>query len=329
MIGHIIFISLLGVILALTVLMLISGMIYDLQRLKLTRQEKKSPSTRNLRRRPLVSIVIMVNDKGDNLKRCLRYIGKNNYKKYELVVISKHKSAALNKSLKEFTKQYPSKKAQLVISRAKNIQKVVAASSRGQFIFVIDSGCILNKNALHNGVRYFALNQTATTIYPNLRTFGGYTIKSTMRQFEDSLGSSWHKLSSVFRLNQRHEFIFYKKMGKGMDSGTKLTSGYCSDVVVYKPLSHQVNFCAPRIELRSLFKVLLFATVTYSIYLALAYRYTSLLAMIWIAGFSYLAFEVWSDDQFPLRKKLSMVVLAPLACALFYLTSLPKLFTAR
>jgi hypothetical protein len=330
MILHIVFIMLLTVSLCLCSFILLGGIVYDFKQTKLRKKEKNSPNTRVLRKRPLVSIVVVSNNDPAELEKCLFNIARNDYKKWEIIVVRPTKSNVIKNTIDKFSGRYPSKKIKLVISRKKSIQKIAMANANGSLVLAMNSSYILDRAGLHKGVRYFALNSDAINIKPDYRILNNYTISGLLGQFDNSLSSVWQKCKASFNFERDGNLFFYRPEGLLQKSTKQKTiPRYCSDMLIYRYPSGSYALRKPQISYNNAIGLILFMAVSYFVYLAISHHYNILLALAWVVGFSYLLLCIWSDEQLGFSKKVGMLFLAPLACALFYLSSLTNIFVSK
>jgi hypothetical protein len=302
------------------------GLVYDIKLSKVNKEALAHPYSRALRKRPLVALVVLVND--DNvgyLEQCLFSIARSSYRKYEIILASSLPATRTNLAVRDFKKRYPSKKIKTVKVDGSN-WAIAAKKAKAEYIASINAACEVDRSSLSNAVQFLALRPKANAIIPHISKSSDYTIRGLLNQYKQILQNQWLKPSTLLNncKPENSNFLIYRKgaVGDGV-----LRIQYCANVNIYTHYIKRrpnVRQSTRLFALQTLVLLVIFIAVSYSIYLSIVQHYTALLALVW-TGFSlYLAINICTDEYLELNKKLSMSLMTPMVCLLFFL-SLPKL----
>lgn len=166
---------------------LIGSSVYDLRQIrKQSKLKRKSSYLR--RKRPLISVIIPAHNEEAVIERCLESLVKGRYRKYEIIVVDDASRDKTKKIVKEFIKKYPKKNIR-VLSKRKNVGRGGAINagfkkySSGDLIMAMDADCIVDKNALTNVARHFAIDDISA-LASNVRIMSHLSIIGILQQFE-------------------------------------------------------------------------------------------------------------------------------------------------
>ena len=318
MITHLLFYTLLILVLGVVFFSFSGVLVYDFKMARLHNQLIKHPYLRRFRKRPNIAILVLVNENNiDYLERCLTSIAKNNYRKYEIIVAAEYNSYQIRKIVSKFKKRYKSASIKTQAIRSGSWQAAANKNSKTEYLAVVDAACELQNDALKQSVSYMALKPSVNIIVPYSSSPFDYTIKGLLNQYGQLVQNQWQKPMSLMGLLKvkSNKFVFYRSPFVLQDSSLD----YYSATSVIVP---QQNPIILNIQRKKLFAVLYlgaFLIASYFILLAFSSHYRALLALLWVGAAFYIVLNVWSDEHLAFFTKLKMSLLSPMICVLFYL----------
>jgi hypothetical protein len=299
--------------LACAVISLLGAIIYDIFLAKKNKLAADHPFIRAIRKRPKVSVIVLAGEDNLVLQRCLVSIARNNYRNIEIIVAAQ-KPIYTKKSINYFTNKYPRKKIKIAKSEWQNTVKKIKSPG---IVVVVDDNITLEKTALSETVKYFALNQKTSILLPHCTNVFNYTISGLIHDYEVVLKNQYQKnLSLVNRSSTRHAaFTAYKETVNFTGQ-----TNYCSNINVFtfaEPMAARKKQ-TDRVHAGLILGT--FAAISYIIYVALVLHYTALMALLWIGFSLFLVLNIWSEEHIRIMHKIRMLALVPMICLLFYLT---------
>jgi glycosyltransferase involved in cell wall biosynthesis len=187
---QILFLIILFTGLLLVIYSVLGSIIYDLSLAKINKQAIAHPFSRALRKRPKVSIIVFAENNAEQLIKCLQSIGKNNYRKYEISVVPTYNSDEIKSTVAAFSKKHKSKKIRIINSSTKE-----ALADNSEIILQLSDSLMLDKNALFETIKFFALNKDASVLIPQVSGVFKYTVSSL--QFCANIKSYTNKPASL------------------------------------------------------------------------------------------------------------------------------------
>ena len=165
---------------------LIGASVYDFKQIQ--KLKKFVKNSRKYRNRPLVSIIIPSFNEAGVIERCLDSILKSSYKKFEIIVVDDASKDKTKQVVADYIKSHRKFKIKLVVKR-KNAGRGGALNagfkkSKGQLIMALDADCTLDKPALKNIVRHFAMDAGLSALASNVRIMPYPSMISLLQEFE-------------------------------------------------------------------------------------------------------------------------------------------------
>lgn len=256
-----------GVVLGILFFSAIGASIYDIYQAKNRAYYAKHKNSRKLRRRPLISIVIMTRNQGKTIPRCLHTIVTSSYRKYEVIVIDNASTDTTALAARDFITQHPKKPIRLIVKRKYEnqdcaINTAVKRYAKGELVMTIDGDSFLAEDALRTISRYFLLDERLAALALNVRIMPRSSILSLLQQYDNLVNFRLKKLSSIVRAQhfidrsgavyRRDVYTKISGLKRLLYSGDKHISlsmagldnkkyrlAYASDAVVYaEPVNH-------------------------------------------------------------------------------------------
>jgi hypothetical protein len=291
---------------------LVGSIIYDVRMVKARLEAKKHPYSKILRTRPKVNIYLKCSPGMEEVRQSLLSIVRSSYRKYEVNLVVDGRAKVVVPLLNEFKRRYPSKKISVATGNLKSRPSPI--SDNEEFILYIESGTIIQRDAISEAVRYFKANTRVHTLSPHITKRFDYSVGSLLGQYSSVIANQLQKPLDVFFGNSidSPSFVFYRQ---STSADSKMVKGYSSSV--------RVTVNGNRVErhtnvVGTTALIGLFATASYTIYLAFAKHYSALLLLVWSGFCLYLVFNVWLDESLNSVRKLKMFLLAPMVSLLFY-----------
>jgi hypothetical protein len=325
---HIVFIISITFAFGFGLVLLVGSVVYDLKQISLQKRLKAHPKSRVLKARPLVSIVISAEGSEDNLEKCLLSIAKNSYRKYEIIITNPNFSKRIEHEANKFKKLYPKKKIKIIDYRLKKNEKRITHYTEGQYILFISPLYSLEKKTIHNFVSFFALNPNAESVILAINLPRIYTISNLYSQFELSLDGQVQKLKSILGLKNYGYAVVYSRR-KFFNYHKPMSSNYSANTIINLNSETTILSLLNKKSIKNLYaKSVIFAVVLlaiYSTYLAVMYKYTALLVIIWTISVYFLSFGIIANDQIKFFRKIQMLLLTPMISILSFFINLARM----
>lgn len=259
---HLLVLILLILALGSMALGLAGAFIYDISQLKKQRYLENRKNTRQFRERPLISIIVLVENQELNLYRCLQSIIKSNYRKYEIIIFDNCSKDKSKKIANTFKASYPKKNITIVAKRKKQamasiFDKIVNKHSKGNLVMHMNADDYLAKNTLKNCANQFLLNPHINVLRLNRIVKNNSSIIGLAQSYDQQVINRFLKLASVIKFlgtNSREGAVrrveLYGNSKKGTSkihepstkSGIFSKTIYASNCVIYiKPVSSYNN----------------------------------------------------------------------------------------
>jgi hypothetical protein len=316
---QILFIIILFSGLAVVIFSVVGSIVYDLSLEKLNKVAVDHPYSRALRKRPFVSVVLIDRNDIYSLKRSLLSILKNNYRKFEIIIVSEKDIAQIKSEIASYSKKYKSKNIKVVKSANYN-RSVIKNNS--EIILEVKASYALGKDAIKETVKYFVINKGATSLVPHVNGVFSYTISSLLMQNEYILKNNFKKSqSALLKINKNTNGILAYKNNDNAPKEFK----YCTNIKAHTN-NPVVDLSQEKNLLQITFLAGSFILLSYLIYLAFIAHYSALLALAWVGFSFFIALNIWAEDNLNLTNKLILILLTPMVSLLMYLSLPVKLF---
>jgi hypothetical protein len=304
--------------LSIVIFSVVGSIVYDLSLEKINKAAADHPYTRALRKRPFVSVILFEQNDPNNFRRSLQSILNNNYRKFEIIIVTANDFQEIKSVISGFRKKYKSKKIKVAKSADYNNSDLI---NNSEIIIELQDLYTLDKDAIKETVKYFALNNDITSIVPHVNGVFNYSISSLLIQNEYILKNNFKKSqSSLFKINKNSNGILAYKNNTNASKNAK----YCTNIKAYTNIP-DISTNQDKILLHTSLMVGSFILISYLIYLALISHYTALLALTWIGFSFFIVLNIWAEED-SIANKLKLVLLAPMISFLMYLALPLKLF---
>jgi biofilm PGA synthesis N-glycosyltransferase PgaC len=176
---------------------IIGADIYDI--MKFRNKEKLQKKPRGIR--PLVTILIPAHNEEASIVRTLESLGKNSYRKTQIIVIDDASTDATKKLVREYIATHPKRSIRLMYKQ-KNVGKASALNhalrhgAKGELIMTLDADSMLDKKTVANAVRYFD-DPTIVGVAANVRVLDTESILGLLQKFEFMIGYRTKKFFTV------------------------------------------------------------------------------------------------------------------------------------
>jgi glycosyltransferase involved in cell wall biosynthesis len=316
---QLLFIIILFAGLSVVVFSVIGSIVYDLSLEKINKTAADHPYSRALRKRPFVSVILFEQNDINSLKRSLQSVLKNNYRKFEVIVVSEKDIEQVKSEISGFRKKYKSKNIKIVKSANYNSSVL---KNNSEIVLELKNIYMLDKDAIKETVNYFALNKDSTSLVPHVNGVFSYSVSSLLLQNEYILKNNFKKSqSALLRINKDNNGILAYLNNANAPTNTS----YCTNIKAHtnKPavsLNHDKNLLNTSLLAGS------FILLSYLVYLAFVAHYSALLALAWVGFSFFIALNIWAEDDLTIANKLILVLLAPMISLLMYLALPVKLF---
>jgi cellulose synthase/poly-beta-1,6-N-acetylglucosamine synthase-like glycosyltransferase len=172
--------------------------LYDLGQLKKQRQRLKHPNSKQYRRRPLISVIVPVNNGAKDIEDTLASIFKGSYRKVEVIVVDNATSGETKSTIKRYINEHPKQAIKLTAKRKKvttaGVIRTGFSKVRGELVLILKPGERLEKNSLRTAVQHFA-EEDVDMLIPQVLSRGEPSIISLLQQFDNLTGAQQKKLN--------------------------------------------------------------------------------------------------------------------------------------
>jgi glycosyltransferase involved in cell wall biosynthesis len=192
-----------AVFVLISVVSLVGSSIYDVREIKKKKNSLIHPYSKELRARPLVTIIINCLNDEKVINRCLTSINRSTYRNYEVILIDRNSNDNTKRYIKDFIDQYSQKTIYLISKRKRHsknnvIYEAYRRRGNGSLIMVLDANCSLDKNALKNLVKHFNTEYNISLLTCNRRIDSSFSLIGFIQNFEKLLNIRLKKSSDVF-----------------------------------------------------------------------------------------------------------------------------------
>lgn len=230
--------------LALGVLLLMSASLYDLKEAKKSQQYRLHPFSRTLRKRPMISVIVMAHNNEATIESCLSSISHSSYRNYEILVIDNTSKDNTDKFVRQFMANHDKQSIKLHTKRVyvANEGALLLSTKKlvhGEVVMVIQADSILDKNALRNSARWFSLEDSLGILSTNVKIITTPTILGLTQEFaylSRSLLQKNNSLKNYYSDGYKSACAVYSYstlFSKSITSKKKANSCYANDVVIY------------------------------------------------------------------------------------------------
>jgi glycosyltransferase involved in cell wall biosynthesis len=305
-----------------SLLSIIAIIIYEVQKTQIKRKELAAPNSRKLRKKPLVSLVVNVNNGKENLDLCVQSIVKSSYRKYEVVLLGtgSKKNKAVAEELKN---KYPKKVFRTISGNKIPNWKSAASKCKGELVIILNSDYMVKKTSIAEAVKLFTLNTNLQAINGSRWILPELSIRNLLQRINTFMNDYRQKCSSVFGVGKTDfRFVILRREALVKKTKGAVRIKYANNVAAY---SASGNTKQSRFALLNYLACFMFFWVnTYFIYVAIAHRYPNLFALAWAFGLIGLTFIITLQDNMKFSQKLGMVLISPLLYLLIYLESFAR-----
>ena len=329
--------------------LIVGSAVYDWRAIKWQKYRKRHSKTQSLRQRPLVSVVVWVNNSIPF--QSIESAAKSAYRNLEVIIISENDG-------RKSPISFPSRTIkQMHLPRNRNEKKTWSArlrrAIRGEIVLVINSSAQLYPRTVHELVAYFALNQRVETASLGTDVKRQQTVMSLVNEYEQAMQTSINKTMDAANHNvsvassiawRRRAFLkaiakptsklkasSANKLGyvnsarvlvtphTSIFNGQHLAGEQIFRTMTHRPLNQKFKW---NDLLKSWYRVLLLLepiALGYSVYVFLAYDASILLVASWLITAVSFGFFVWGDEQLKVTRRLRLTMQLPILLSLIYL----------
>jgi cellulose synthase/poly-beta-1,6-N-acetylglucosamine synthase-like glycosyltransferase len=233
---------------------------YDMQHVKKQRQMRAHPYSRQLKRRPLVSVIISAHNDSLTIERCLSSLLKSSYRKMEIIVVDNASTDTTKGIVSDVMEKYPTRAIKLISRRSNKsgeaLSRIYKRHVTGELIMLLDSASRIHKHALRNCVNHFNLENDLGVVTMKSEILFAYSTASLFKKYEHLLQyrsakfacvtNSEYVFTIVNALYRRNVFMALSRAAQiaGVSlaltslsgvrpSNKKARSYYASDAVIY------------------------------------------------------------------------------------------------
>lgn len=191
-----------GVGLAAGTSTIVGASLYDFMGARSQKYLNYHPNKKNLRKPPLISVIVVAHNHEDTIKQCLVSITKSTTRKYEVIVVDSGSTDDTKLLVTKFIKTHPKKSIQLIATRKPGHQAAVASGLRrakGELVLVLGAGAYVAPDTLKNLVQPFCLSPDLQVLTAHTKTVSQPTVASLVQQFDDATRSQALKLGHLTR----------------------------------------------------------------------------------------------------------------------------------
>ncbi|PJE65602.1 hypothetical protein COU91_00775 [Candidatus Saccharibacteria bacterium CG10_big_fil_rev_8_21_14_0_10_47_8] len=287
-----------GALLAGATSVITGAAIYNVLAAKRQRRLLKHPFARRLRRRPLISVVVVDAEcDANSLKQCLLSIAKNGYPKHEILLTGRTKNTSIIRTAKQ---------------------------ARGELIVVLYGPAELAPGVLKNVVWRFATDTKLRTLTLKQQSFSNASLPGLVQRFGELADGQLKKLLDVAGSRRRRyasDIVIY-----GRNRGASAVIFRAGAAKAVAPAVQKATG-AITAGLQRLWLAIGLLLGSYGVYLALTRSTAYLLAIIWLGLSVFLWLAVWDDEHLKLWQKSKLSLLVPVMLGPLYLAALLRLVT--
>lgn len=344
----ILFYTLAGTTLTAGLITIVKSNIYDIRQAKLRRLQKIHPHARQLRQRPLVSLVVYADNDEANIAACLDSLISNSYKKTELIVVDNASGDNTAKIIRQHLKRHPKQNIRLVAKRSagSRSQAIIQASkyATGEILAVLDANTIVDKQALKSAVIQFLQTGQQIVLF-NVRATHQYRLLGLADNLKHLLAGRIKKAGGflVPGLDSRNFAALYTRQAFHLVSTANpqvlddinllkrqaVKSHYASQAIieiVASPSKIQLTFASSRNPVakalqtaRSLLGLIEPVLAGFMIYVAFRFNNPCYLLLVWLSFTFLFVLTIWSDETLGIIAKLRLSFLSLVVYSLYLL----------
>ena len=233
--------------------------VYDIREAKTKKQIAAHPHSRQLKKRPLISVLISTRDNERSIEYCLRSLFKNSYRKFEVIIVDNGSRDNTKTIIKNLIEEYPQKSIRLVARHSNKgndaLHKAYKKYGNGELVMVLDASSTTDKKALHNAVTHLNMEPGIDVLSFKRDVLFAYSTIGLLQKYENllqygskklaSISNSDYTLSTVDALYRQDVFVALGRQGKKtaitslmplisvVQGNRKIRSYYANDAIVY------------------------------------------------------------------------------------------------
>lgn len=183
---------------------------YELQAIKRRRSYAQHPHARRLRRRPLISIVLVARDSDQVIEHSLASLLKTSYRNREIIIVDNASQDTTKWVITQFIAEHPDSNLHLFAKRVFSDPMAAALAGykrygHGQLVMTLTAGQSLHKQALSQAVRHFNANDNINRVLPKVSVYSAFSALGVLQRYQDLLGYRVQKLNSAFKVSYETE----------------------------------------------------------------------------------------------------------------------------
>ena len=176
---------------------IVGGNIFDIINIKNASKGHK----RTYGPRPLVSILIPAHNEEKAIVRCLEFIRKSTYRKFEIIVVDDKSTDDTRKLVRRYIEEHPRLSIKLMYKQ-KNVGKAMALNHvlkrgvNGSLVMTFDADTVIHRRSLNNAVKYFD-DPKVVGVAANVRILDDLSVLGLLQKFEYIVGYRSKKFYSL------------------------------------------------------------------------------------------------------------------------------------
>jgi glycosyl transferase family 2 len=176
--------------------------LYELQAIRRQRQAARRPHARYLRRRPLVTVVVVAHNQATAVVRTLESLAKNTYRNTEAVVVDLASQDMTRPAVADFIAAHPKLRLRLVAKRASPDPAISAYAAfkrhgKGALVLTLPAGYRLQPQTVQRAVMLCNANDKIGVVLPYHQVRSTYRVLGILQQYRELLGYREQKVRSV------------------------------------------------------------------------------------------------------------------------------------
>ncbi len=321
--------------------------IYDFKTTKERKASLRHPYARKLRRRPVLSVIILSRNNSAEIQACLLSVLRSNYRKIQIIIVDRASTDGTQGIVKQMIVKYPSRGIKLIAKRlnsneAQSIKQARRYAS-GDITFTISANNTVEKTTLRNLSYHFITNPRLEHIYARLVIQSDPSLTGLGQKMAQNTANWLQK--TAFRACDYRPLLQASRVGKNSAHRSK----YYTDVVVFQSsVSHfrrlwikEYNRLLNRkrntqrtqplfpknshtLFRKSVYLVILVQAflIPYLVYIAVSFDNPLYLFLAWSVFSVLAAVMIWSEEETFLTKLRASLYIPMLYCLFWFYCTL-------
>ncbi len=313
-------------------ILVILASLYDLRTIARRRYFRSIVATSPKRNRPQVTVLVYAKDSSVTIEACLVSISRNNYKKYDIVVVDNVSADATKQAMTAYVKRRPTKplyyyRKRKESGRLQALQSGYRKSRRGDIVLVLDADGTIPPGLIGEAAARFVADDTllALRLNENLKDVRSSILLSLrFLHLSRNIYAKSTSLLSIGQINVDTQNVMYggsvfmkHRYSKDLN---KVPYRYDGELVVTTERLPRLGTVFGSVRIKGwLIAVLpVLFLITYFLYTAVTLQSNTLLVLSWSMLAIWLFAAVVSDEGSGVTEKISSLFYIPAVFFLFY-----------